>query len=108
LGSGCVLRIISKKSLREFWEKNPDAETPLQVWHSISKRAIWGNPAEMKRDFASADLVGKCTVFNIKGNTYRLIVKIEYAWQTIYIKHILSHKEYDKEKWKSGCSQKSD
>lgn len=102
------MRIISKKALREFWEQNPDAETPLKAWHSISKRAVWGNLAETKRDFPSADLVGKCTVFNIKGNDYRLIVKIEYEWQTIYIKYILSHKEYDEEKWKNGCSKKAD
>jgi len=57
----------------------------------------------MKRDFPSADLVSKCTVFNIKGNNYRLIVKIEYAKQTIYVKHVLSHAEYDKKKWKDGC-----
>jgi mRNA interferase HigB len=97
------LRIISKKRLRDFWEKNPDAETGLRFWHSVSKRVIWANPAEMKRVFPSADLLGKCTVFNIKGNDYRLIVKIEYAKQTIYIKQVLSHKEYDKEKWKYGC-----
>jgi len=101
------LRVISKRRLREFWQRNPDAETPLRVWYSVSRRVIWRNPAEMKRDFPSADLVGKCTVFNIKGNDYRLIVKIEYAKQTIYIKHVLSHKEYDKEKWKDGCGQKS-
>jgi mRNA interferase HigB len=97
------LRIISKRRLRDFWEKNPDAETGLRFWHSVSKRVFWANPAEMKRVFPSADLVGKCTVFNIKGNDYRLIVKIEYANQTIYIKHVLSHKQYDKEKWKVGC-----
>jgi mRNA interferase HigB len=97
------LRVISKKRLREFWEQNSDAETPLRVWYSISKRATWKNLAETKRDFPSADLAGKCTVFNIKGNDYRLIVKIEYAKQTIFIKHVLSHKEYDKEKWKGGC-----
>jgi mRNA interferase HigB len=102
------LRIISKRRLREFWEDNPDAESPLRFWHSVSKRVIWGNPAEMKRDFPSADVVGKCTVFDIKGNDYRLIVKIEYAKQTIYIKHVLSHKEYGKEKWKDGCGKKSD
>ncbi|MCA1579741.1 MAG: type II toxin-antitoxin system HigB family toxin [Acidobacteria bacterium] len=102
------MRIISKRRLREFWQKNPDAETSLRFWHSVSKRVIWRNPAEMKRDFAFADLVGNCTVFDIKGNYYRLIVKIEYAKQTIYIKHVLSHKEYDKEKWKEGCGKKGD
>lgn len=102
------MRIISRKRLREFWEQDPDAETPLKVWHTFSKRVIWGNPAEMKRDFPSADLVGKCTVFNIKGNDYRLIVKIEYAKETIYIKQVLSHKAYDKGKWKDGCARKRD
>jgi mRNA interferase HigB len=98
------LRIISKRRLREFWEENPDAEKPLSVWHSITRRAVWGNPADMKRDFSFADLAGKYTIFNIKGNDYRLIVKIEYAKQTVYIKEILSHAEYDKGSWKNGCA----
>jgi mRNA interferase HigB len=97
------LRIISKKSLREFWEGNPDAEKPLLVWYNITKRATWSNPAEMKRDFSYADLAGKCTIFDIKGNDYRLIVKIEYAKQIVFIKEVLSHVEYDKGRWKNGC-----
>lgn len=98
------MRVISKRRLREFWETNPDAETPLLVWYGIAKRATWGNPADMKRDFSYADLVGKCTVFNIKGNDYRLIVKVEYAKQMIFIKEVLSHADYDKERWKDGCT----
>ena len=97
------MRVISKKRLREFWEKNPEAEKPLTVWYNIARRAAWGNPADMKRDFSYADLVGKCTVFDIKGNDYRLIVKIEYAIQTIFIKEVLSHADYDKGRWKDGC-----
>ena len=56
----------------------------------------------MKRDFSYADLVGKCTVFDIKGNDYRLIVKNEYAIETIFIKEVLSHADYDKGRWKDG------
>jgi mRNA interferase HigB len=97
------LRILSKRALREFWEENPDAETPLIVWYNIAKRATWSNPAEMKRDFSYADLAGKCTIFNIKGNDYRLIVKIEYSIQTVYVKEVLSHADYDKGRWKNGC-----
>jgi mRNA interferase HigB len=98
------LRIISKKRLREFWQENPDAENPLLVWYNITRRAIWGNPADMKRDFSYADLAGKCTIFDIKGNDYRLIVKIEYAKQLVFIKDVLSHTDYDKGRWKDGCS----
>ena len=69
-------------------------------WYTIAKRANWRTLAEVREDFRHADPVAGYTVFNIGGNKYRLVIVIKYRWQVIYIRHILTHAEYDKEKWK--------
>ena len=97
------MRIISRKALREFWEVYPDAEQPLEDWYRITKHAAWSNLAQTRSDFPHADPVGDCTVFNIGGNKYRLITNIRYNKQRVYIIHVLTHKDYDKEKWKDDC-----
>lgn len=97
------MRIISRKLLREFWQANKDAEIPLKNWYKTAQQATWQNLAEIREDCPSADLVGRCTVFNIGGNKFRLIVKIEFLKQKIYTKFVLTHKEYDKDKWKAEC-----
>ena len=97
------MRIISKKALRVFWDKHPDAEEPLKVWITRVKRAQWRTTADVKRDFPSADFVGELTVFNIKHNDFRLISRIAFKQAIIYIRFILTHKEYDKEHWKNEC-----
>ena len=97
------MRIISRKALREFWEIYPDSEQPLEDWYRITRHAFWLNLAQTRGDFPHADSVGDCTVFNIGGNKYRLIAKIRYNKQRVYITHVLTHKEYDKEKWKDDC-----
>ena len=97
------MHIISRKPLREFWTEHVEAEQPLARWFAIANKAAWQNLSEIKSGFPSADLVGKCTVFNIGGNKYRLITKIEYAKQQIYIKFVLTHKEYDTGAWKIDC-----
>ncbi len=95
--------VISKKALREFWQEHIEAEEPFRRWFEIADRAKWHNLAEAKADCPSAESVGKCTVFNIGGNKYRLITKIEYIKQQIYIKFVLTHKEYDTDAWKEDC-----
>ena len=97
------MRIISKKKLREFWQRQPEAEAPLNNWYRVAKKARWRTIAEVKAVFPQADAVGACTVFNIGGNKYRLIVKIKYDRQVIYAKHVLTHKDYDKGAWKKDC-----
>ena len=98
------MRIISKKRLAEFWAKQPDAKQPLLAWYNITKKANWNNLAEARQDFRHADSVGTCTVFNIKGNDYRLITKIFYARKRVLTRFVLTHKEYDKGAWKNDCS----
>jgi mRNA interferase HigB len=97
------VRIISKKRLREFWEMHPDSKSPLEEWYKLTRKAAWRNLAEVRATFRHADPVGTCTVFNIKGNDYRLITKIDYAYQKVFIKYVLTHPEYDKGKWKNTC-----
>ena len=69
-------------------------------WYHVAKRAEWRNLADVRKDFPHADSVRIFTVFNIGGHKYRLISAIKYRWQVIYLRHILTHAEYAKEKWK--------
>ena len=94
------MRIISKPELTEFATKHNDALEPLMHWYFVAKRAAWKSLSEVREDFRHADGVEQFTVFNIAGNKYRLIVAIKYRWQIIYVRHILTHAEYNKETWK--------
>ncbi|MBX7171254.1 MAG: type II toxin-antitoxin system HigB family toxin [Pyrinomonadaceae bacterium] len=97
------MHIISKKALRDFWEKHPNSKTSLQSWYSITKNAEWENLADVRADFPHADLAGICTVFNIAGNNYRLITKIYYEDKVVLIRFVLTHAEYDKKPYKDDC-----
>jgi mRNA interferase HigB len=94
------LRIISKVAITEFSKTHRGALEPLLHWYSITKRAAWNHLVDVRADFPHADAVDAFTVFNISGNKYRLISVIKYRWQIAYIRHILTHAEYDKGKWK--------
>lgn len=95
------MHVIKLATLRQFWEQNPDSENALQLWYTRAKHASWQNFVEVRQVYPSADYVGRLTVFNISGNKYRLIVRIEYERQTIYIRHVLTHQEYDTGAWKN-------
>jgi len=91
------LRIISRKTLREFWIKHKDCEQQLKSWHRETEKAKWKNPNELKLEYPSASILdNERIVFNIKGNKYRLIVKINFEYQIIWIRFIGTHAEYDK------------
>jgi mRNA interferase HigB len=91
------MRVVSRSTLITFWEKHRDSEQPLKEWFSEAENASWNSPDEIKQRYASADpLPGNRMVFNIKGNTYRLVVKIHYNTGVIYIRFIGTHAEYDK------------
>jgi mRNA interferase HigB len=94
------MHVISRKKLKEAAVSNRGLEGPLDAWFRITKRASWGNLAEVRKTFATADAVGKWTVFNIKGNRYRLIAEINFLFGRIYIRHVLTHAEYDRGDWK--------
>lgn len=97
------MRVISRKALLEFSRKRPDAAKPLDDWYRITRKAYWQSLNDVRRDFPHADPVRRCTVFNIAGNKYRLIARIEYQFHVVYIKHVLTHKDYDKGAWKNDC-----
>jgi len=91
------VRIIAIKVLKEFWKKHSDAEQPLRAWYAEAKNADWKKPADITKVYRTASiLANNRAVFNIKGNDYRLIVTINYAYRIVYIRFIGTHKEYDK------------
>jgi mRNA interferase HigB len=94
------MRIIKRGALVQFWAKHPDAQPSLESWHNVARRAQWQTPAEMKLIYPSADLVGRRTVFNVAGNKYRLIARVNYRSQRVFVLFILTHAEYDREDWK--------
>ena len=94
------MHVISRRKLKEAAARHGDLEGPLDTWFRIARKAQWRNLAEVRKTFSSADAVGKWTVFNSKGNRYRLITEINYVFGRIYIRHVLSHAEYDRGGWK--------
>ena len=94
------MNTISFKRIQEFSSLHKDAEVSLRAWYTTAKHSKWQNLAEVKQTYPSADLVGRYTVFNIRGNKYRLIARIVYRSQTIFIVTVLAHEEYDLGKWK--------
>ena len=95
------MRILTYATLREYAKKHNDCQVPLDNWHKVASKANWSNLIEVQSVFPTAEAVGNFTIFNIKGNKYRLIVDINYQRKLIYIKYVLTHAEYDKEYWKN-------
>lgn len=92
-----ILRAIAKKVLRDFWTKHPDCEQQLKSWYKEAEDATWKSPNEIKREYPSASILeDNRIVFNVKGNNYRLIIKINYHYQMIWIRFIGTHSEYDR------------
>ncbi len=94
------MHVISRKRLLQAVARHADLAVPLDVWCRVAKRAEWRSLAELRRNFPSADSVGKYTVFNIKGNMYRLIVEVNYRSGTLFVRHVLTHSDYGKGGWK--------
>ncbi len=97
------MRIISRKAFRAFSEKHPESGQALDDFYGKIKRCSPRNLAELRQTFPSADSVGDCIVFNVGGNKYRLIVHLDYEVQTMWIRFVLTHAEYDRERWKDDC-----
>jgi len=91
------MRVIAKKTLRDFWEMHNDCEQQLKAWFQEAAMAEWSNPNHIRRAYPGARILAKDRiVFNIKGNSYRLIVRINYDFQIIWIRFIGTHASYDK------------
>src|SRR2546430_14785938 len=95
-----AVRNINHERLSRFAREHPEAKTALLRWAAITKVSQWRNLSELRSTFRSADQVCECTVFNILGNNYRLITRIHYADETVSLYHLLTHKEYDRDRWK--------
>jgi mRNA interferase HigB len=90
------LRVIAKRILRDFWEKHEDCEQQLKSWFREIQKSNWENPNQVKEEYPSASILNNNrVVFNIKGNNYRLIVKISFEYQMVWIRFIGTHGEYD-------------
>lgn len=94
------MHVITRKRIREFAKTHKEAEGPLSVWYAIVSKTDFRSFAELKRVFSSVDKVGKFTVFDVGGNKFRLIAVIHYNRKKVYIRHVLTHAEYDRGKWK--------
>jgi mRNA interferase HigB len=94
------VHVISKSAWKDVVAQDPTLEGPISEWHKIATNATWKSINDVRLVYPHADFVGPYTVFNIRGGNYRLIVKIEYRWQMIFVKHLLTHEEYGKDRWK--------
>lgn len=94
------MRVISRRALLEFSRQHAGSNVALDAWYRIARVANWSNLVEVQQTFASAEAVGDLTIFNIKGNTYRLIARIHYRLKILYIRAVLTHADYDKGAWK--------
>lgn len=91
------MHVISRRRLKEFWEKFADSEVPLRAWYRLIRSRRYASTHELKTDFGAADFLGRgMTVFNIGGNKYRLVVTMRYDLGRVYIRHIVTHTEYDR------------
>lgn len=94
------MHVISRKKLLDATERHGDIASSLDAWYRLAKKAEWRSLADVRRLFPSSDSVGRFTVFNIKGTSYRLIAEINYQYGRLYVRHVLTHAEYDKGAWK--------
>ena len=94
------MHVISRKALRLFWELHPDSRTALSRWFKVVRHTRFRNFAELRSAFPSADKAGDLVVFNIGGNKYRLIASIHFNRGKVYVRHVLTHQEYDRGDWK--------
>jgi mRNA interferase HigB len=101
------MRVISKSRLTRFWQEpgHADAEGPLKAWygHANSKSVSWHSWSDVRADFTTSSLVGNCVVFNVGGNKYRLVTRILYPSQKVFVLKVMTHKEYDRDGWKDEC-----
>ena len=94
------MHIISRKALRDFWERRPESQVPLTRWYTIVKKTDFKDFQELRATFPSADWVDGLIVFNIGGNKYRLIAAIHFNRSRVYIRQVLTHEDYDQGAWK--------
>ena len=92
-----AMRILTFGTLRDYWQRHRDAEEPLRLWYNEARQAHWNTPAEVRERYSNASIVGSNrVVFRIKGNAYRLVVRVDYQYGQVYIRFIGTHAEYNR------------
>ncbi len=94
------MHVISRKALRLFWERHPDSQRPLARWFKAIKGSDFRNFNELRASFPTVDKVGDLIIFNVGGNKYRLIASMHFNRGKVFIRHVLTHQEYDRGGWK--------
>jgi mRNA interferase HigB len=94
------VHIISRRALIQFWEKHPDSKFPLARWYKIVDKTDFRSFIQLRQVFPSVDPVDDLFIFNIAGNKYRLVTSIHFNRGKVYIRYVLTHKEYDRGDWK--------
>ncbi len=89
------MHVISRRALREFWERHPPAKTPLAAWFRILESGSFADFNAIKRAFGAADYLAPYTIFDVGGNKYRVIAVIHYNRQRVYVRYVFTHPEYD-------------
>lgn len=99
------MKIINYEKVEKFTKKHAEAREPFKRWRELTEAATWHSHEDVKKTFPAADKYGACTIFDIGGNKYRLITKINYGEdiQIVNVREAMTHAEYDKDKWKSDC-----
>lgn len=100
------MHVISRKKLKEFWDKDEIAKLPLSDWYKKLSKFKGSNLPQLKESFPSVDVVGKCIVFDVGGNKYRVITKVFFENQVVLVRFVLTHKQYDANKWYGDCGKK--
>lgn len=90
------MHVISRKALRQFWGQHPDSESGLVRWYAIMRRQDFADLEALRATFPTADRVGDLIVFNLSGNKYRLIAALHFNRRKVYIRHVLTHADYDR------------
>ena len=91
-----LVHVITQRRLSEFWQKHPAAQSPLASWYKATRRAEWKHFADVRRTFNSSDYVDPFVVFDVGGNHFRVVAKVEYCFGKVFIAHVFTHAEYDR------------
>lgn len=102
------MRIITERKLREFWSaaSGPEGirrEKVFREWIFVVREADWSNFSDVRKTFNHCDVYGRCTIFDVGGNKYRVIAKVAFGIQAVFIRFVLNHEEYDKNNWQADC-----
>ncbi len=97
------MHVISRKALVDFWDKHRDSERQLAAWFKVADAAKWEKWADVQNAFPKASLYERCLIFNVCGNSYRLITRRSANWKTLFVVGVYTHRDYDKNAWKDYC-----